>query len=253
MEIIVKQNYEKVSEEAFRIMRQLIKEKPNACLGLATGSTPLGLYQLLIKAYQAGDLSFKDITTYNLDEYLGIDRSNPQSFYAFMHKNLFDHIDINIDHTHIPSNDINRIKEIAHEYNEALKAQKIDLQILGIGSNGHIGFNEPGTSFEQETFVVELDEQTKKDNARFFNSLEEVPSYAITMGIKNIMQSERIILIATGKQKAKAIKAVVEGNMTTDIPATVLQNHPDVTLIIDKAAASLLNITLSDIKTTFFR
>ncbi len=241
MKIIVKANYESVSKEAFEIISNYIKNNPHACLGLATGSTPIGLYKRLIKAYERHEISFKYVTTYNLDEYVGIDRNHPQSYYYFMHNHLFNHIDINPENVHIPENDIKHIDDIAKAYNEQLKKTSIDLQILGIGSNGHIGFNEPGTSFDQETFIVTLDEQTKRDNARFFKSPALVPTHAITMGIKNIMDSKKIMLIAVGKRKAAIIKAVVEGKVTTEIPATILQKHPDVTLILDTSAASLIN------------
>ena len=240
MKIIIKKNYDEVSDEAFHILSSVVKSNPHACLGLATGSTPLGLYKKMIQAYQQGNISYQYITTYNLDEYIGIDLTNPQSFHAFMYQNLFNHIDIKPDHIHLPGNDLKRIDLIANEYNELLKKQPIDLQVLGIGSNGHIGFNEPGTQFEQETFIVTLDEQTKKDNARFFENPDDVPSYAITMGIKNIMDSKKILLLATGKRKAPVIKAVVNDDITTSIPATILQRHNDVTLILDEAAASLL-------------
>ncbi len=238
MKIIKCKDYNEVSQRASEILVKQLMQKSNSVLGLATGSTPIGLYQKLIEAYEQNQISFKNVISYNLDEYIGIDRNHPQSYYQYMYKNLFSKVDMKDEHIHIPNNDISRIDEQAEAYNKDLKKHAIDIQILGIGSNGHIGFNEPGTPFGNETFIVELDEQTRKDNMRFFNSIDEVPKYAITMGIKNIMRSKQIILLASGKKKADAIYKMINGEVTEDLPASILQLHPNVVVIVDEKAGS---------------
>ena len=238
MKIVVVENYEKLSSEAARIIINQLKKKPDSVLGLATGGTPVGMYENLRKAYAEGEVSFKDVKTYNLDEYCGIDPKHPQSYHYYMHQNLFDYIDIKPENVHLPSASENW-EDAAKAYNDLLNQTEIDLQVLGIGSNGHIGFNEPGTSFEQETFVVELAEKTRLDNQRFFNSLDEVPRYAITMGIKNIMQAKQILLLISGKNKAETAKRLLEGKVSNDFPASVLHLHPNVTVILDEDAYGL--------------
>jgi len=240
MEIIICKDYKEVSEKAaLHVIKEIILN-PKLKIGLATGSTPIGLYENLIEAYKKHIISFKDVTTYNLDEYVGIDRTHPQSYYSFMYEHLFKDIDINEFNINIPDNDLTKIGELAGNYNRRLYGNQLDLQILGIGSNGHIGFNEPGTPLSNETFIVELDEQTRIDNSRFFPSLDAVPKYAITMGIKNIMFSKKILLIASGLNKAEAIEKTVKGDITKQVPASFLQLHPYCTLIVDKEAAILL-------------
>jgi len=243
MKIIKCKNYEEVSQQASDILVAQLKQKPNSVLGLATGSTPIRLYEKLIEAYEKKSISFKDVISYNLDEYIGIDRSHPQSYYQYMHKHLFSKVNMKEDHIHIPNNDINHIDTHAEAYNEDLSKHHIDIQILGIGSNGHIGFNEPKTPFGNETFIVELDEQTRKDNMRFFSSLDEVPKYAITMGIKNIMRSKQIVLMASGKEKAEAVYKMIYGEVTEDLPASILQLHPNVIVIVDELAGSKIKRT----------
>ncbi len=240
MQIHVVKNYDEMSKKAASIIIKEIIVKPSLILGLATGSTPLGVYEKLIEAYETGLISFENIKTFNLDEYIGIPREHPQSYYSFMNEHLFKYVDIKKENINIPDNDINRLNEIAKEYNNRLFGNQRDIQILGIGANGHIGFNEPGSSLSNQTFIVELNEETRKDNARFFNSLEEVPKYAITMGIKNIMYSRKIILLASGKKKAEAIYKMAYGDIDTRVPASILQLHPDCIVIIDKEAASML-------------
>jgi glucosamine-6-phosphate deaminase len=187
MRIYKYKDYEEVSKAAANfVIREIIK-KPNMILGLATGTSPIGLYQNLIKAYENDIISFKEVKTFNLDEYVGIDKFHPQSYYSFMHHYLFEHIDILPENINIPANDESNVEELAEEYNKKLFGNQRDLQILGIGKNGHIGFNEPGSQLGGQTFIVKLDEQTRVDNSRFFDSLEEVPKLAITMGIRNIM------------------------------------------------------------------
>jgi glucosamine-6-phosphate deaminase len=238
MKIIKCKDYNEVSQRASEILVEQLKQKSNSVLGLATGSTPIGLYQKLIEAYEQNQISFKNVISYNLDEYIGIDRNHPQSYYQYMYKNLFSKVDMKDEHIHIPNNDISRIDEQAEAYNKDLRKHAIDIQILGIGSNGHIGFNEPGTPFGNETFIVELDEQTRKDNMRFFNNIDEVPKYAITMGIKNIMRSKQIVLMASGKEKAEAIYKMMYGEVTEELPASILQLHPNVVVIVDQQAGS---------------
>lgn len=240
MKIIICKDYDEVSKKAASIVIKEINKNPELKIGLATGSSPIGLYKNLIEAYQSNKISFKNVVSYNLDEYIGIDRSHPQSYYAFMYENLFKHIDIQDENVHIPDNDINRIDHLAEDYNKVLHDNQLDVQILGIGTNGHIGFNEPGTPLGNETFIVTLDEQTRLDNSRFFDSIDEVPKYAITMGIKNIMYSKKIVLIASGKEKASVIQKMIKGKVTKNLPASILQLHPDCTVIIDENAASLL-------------
>ncbi|MBU1143622.1 MAG: glucosamine-6-phosphate deaminase [Firmicutes bacterium] len=241
MKIIICKDYEEVSKKAASIVIKEIKKNPELKIGLATGSSPIGLYKNLIDAYQKNKISFKDVVSYNLDEYIGIDRSHPQSYYSFMHEHLFKHVDFLDEHIHIPNNDISKLDQLADDYNKVLHQNQLDIQILGIGTNGHIGFNEPGTPLGNETFIVTLDEQTRMDNSRFFNNnLDEVPKFAITMGIKNIMYSKKILLIASGKEKAKVVYKMIKGKVTKSLPASILQLHPDCTIIIDENAASKL-------------
>lgn len=240
MKVIVCKNYDEVSLKASEVIIDLMKENPNCTLGLATGSSPIGTYQNLIKACNAKEISFKNVKTYNLDEYCGIDRNHSQSYYTFMHENLFNHVDINEENVHIPFAYQDRMEECCQNYSNALNSTTIDLQLLGIGANGHIGFNEPGTSFDQETFIVELTDKTRQDNKRFFNSIDEVPTHAMTMGIKNILNAKKVLLIATGSGKAEAIKALVEGTPNVSCPASSLQMHNDTIVIVDEEAAKLL-------------
>ena len=240
MQVIKVKNYEELSKVAAEIIANLVKEKPDCTLGLATGSSPIGLYQNLIKKYEAGEISFKNVKTYNLDEYCQLPKSHPESYYSFMHRNLFYHIDIKEEKVHIPNSEGNDLQKLCDEYNDLLHKATIDLQLLGIGANGHIGFNEPGTSFEQETFVVKLTEKTRQDNKRFFNSIDEVPTYAMTMGIKNIMQAKKVLLVASGANKQEAIKKLLSGEVTESCPATILNRHKDAIIIVDEAALGLV-------------
>lgn len=240
MKIIVCKDYNEVSQKAAALVIRALVINPKLKLGLATGSSPIGLYKNLIDAYKKDIISFEDVITFNLDEYVGIDRLHPQSYYSFMYENLFKHVDVKEKNINIPNNDINKIDDLAAEYDKKLLGNQRDLQILGIGKNGHIGFNEPGTNLSMETFIVELDEQTRSDNSRFFGSLEAVPKFAITMGIKNIMYSKKIILIASGKSKANVINKAINDEITEELPASILQLHPDLTLVIDEDAASMI-------------
>lgn len=240
MKVIVTQNYDEMSEKAFEIVKEVVVNNKNAVLGLATGSTPLGLYAEMIKDHKENGTSYKDVKTLNLDEYAGLDVTSDQSYVYFMRENLFKHIDIDLNNTHIENGKaVNRELECKN-YNELIEELPRDLQILGIGSNGHIAFNEPGTAFDSETHIVDLTESTIKDNSRLFERIEDVPRQAFTMGLKNIMHAKKIVVLASGANKAKAVYGMLKGPVTEALPASVLQLHPDCTLIVDEAAYSLM-------------
>lgn len=237
MKVVVCENYDELSNKAFEVIKEQVVEKPNSVLGLATGSSPVGMYQDMIKDHKENGTSYKDVVTYNLDEYVGIDRNDPQSYYTFMNENLFSGIDIDPENTHVP---YGNTKEDCQAYEDAVNG--VDIQVLGIGQNGHIGFNEPGTPFDEPTHIVDLTENTREANARFFdNDINKVPTQAITQGIGTIMKAKKILLVANGANKADAVKAMIEGEVTTECPASVLQNHDDVIVFIDKEAASKLS------------
>lgn len=240
MEVIVTSNYEELSEVAAEIIIDEMKENEEITLGLATGSSPVGVYQKLIQAHKAGLISFRNTKTYNLDEYIGLSENHNQSYYYFMFDNLFNHVDIKKENIHIPNGDKDNIIENINNYQKMLDENPRDIQVLGLGSNGHIAFNEPGTSFDSTTHSIELTKETREDNKRFFDSIEEVPSHAITIGIKDIMAAKKIVIVANGEGKANTIKELLEGYRTEDFPASILLDHSDVTLVIDEAAASLL-------------
>ncbi len=217
-----------------------VNAKPNSVLGLATGTSPLGVYANLVKANKEGKVSFKNVATFNLDEYIGLEGTHNQSYRYFMNTNLFDHIDIDKEKTHVLKG-VGDYEAYAKQYDaEIASFGGIDLQILGIGSDGHIAFNEPGTPFDSLTHIAELAESTIVDNSRLFNDISEVPTKAMTMGLKSIMNAKKIVLIATGKNKAKAIKNLLQGPKTEDVPCSILQDHPDCTIYVDEAAYSLV-------------
>ncbi|MGH2568256.1 MAG: glucosamine-6-phosphate deaminase [Bacteroidota bacterium] len=244
MLLMIKESYEEMSREAAKIVADRIRRKPNLVLGLATGSTPLGLYKELIRMHKEEGLSFAKVTTFNLDEYIGLPRTHDQSYYYFMRENLFKHLDINPRYIHVPDGMAADIEAHCEWYdNEIHKWGGVDLQILGIGANGHIAFNEPGSSLGSRTRIKTLTEQTVKDNARFFKSLEEVPRLAITMGIGTIMEAKEVILLANKAGKADAIKSAVEGPITHLVPASIIQMHRKAYVIVDKDAASKLTHT----------
>lgn len=237
MEIIIQPTPEAASQIAARIIARLLREKPNAVLGLATGSTPLLLYHELIRM----KLDWSRVTTFNLDEYVGLPPDHPQSYHHFMHTHLFRHINIPRNQVHIPDGMAKDIPSFCKHYEDQIAAAGgIDLQVLGIGTDGHIGFNEPSSSLASRTRIKTLTDQTRRDNARFFGSLEEVPYHVITMGIGTIMEARQIVLLAFGKHKARAIAEAVEGPITAMNPASVLQMHPVVKVCLDEAAASEL-------------
>ncbi|MFJ8265720.1 glucosamine-6-phosphate deaminase [Peribacillus asahii] len=247
MKIVVAENYEDMSNKAAQIIIDKVKHNPSSVLGLATGSTPKKTYQLLIEDHNNNQATYQNIHTVNLDEYVGPNPDNPNSYHYFMNENLFKSIDIPKEQTHIPNGLASNLQEECNRY-ESLIMQLggIDLQLLGIGVNGHIGFNEPGTSFETGTHVIKLTNSTRKANARFFTDISEVPTHAITMGIKSILKSKEILLLASGEKKANAIKQLVEGPIDEQFPASILKKHPNVTVIADKAALSLLKNYLKD-------
>ena len=241
MEIIVKKDYEEMSKEAAKIVKNRLLKKPNLVLGLATGSTPIGLYKELIRMHKEEGLSFKEVKTFNLDEYYGLSPEHPQSYHYFMKENLFKDIDIDSQNIQVPDGLAKEIEEYCSSYEEEIKrCGGIDLQVLGIGGDGHIGFNEPGSSLGSRTRLKTLDEGTIKDNSRFFGSIEEVPKYAITMGIGTVMDCKEIILLASGKNKAEVVARAIEGPVTSQVTASILQFHPRVIAILDEDAASSL-------------
>lgn len=219
---------------------KVINAKPNAVLGLATGTSPLGVYANLAKANKEGRVSFKGCTTFNLDEYVGLEGTHNQSYRYFMNENLFNHIDIDKNKTNVLLG-VGDYKSFMNKYDDMIKAAGgIDIQILGIGSDGHIAFNEPGTSFDSLTHETPLTAQTIKDNSRLFNDISEVPTRAVTMGLKSIMNARKIVLIATGKNKAVAVKGLINGPLSEDMPCSILQKHNDVTVYVDEDAYSLV-------------
>ncbi|MBO4262546.1 MAG: glucosamine-6-phosphate deaminase [Clostridia bacterium] len=240
MKVIITKNYDEMSAEAFKVMAEVVKNKPDAIIGLATGSTPVGLYKNMIKDHEENGTSYKNIRTVNLDEYEGLDYSSDQSYVYFMRDNLFDHIDIDLKNTNIENGKAKDAQAECDRYNALLEKMQQDIQVLGIGSNGHIAFNEPGTPFGSVTHTVDLTESTIKDNSRMFASIDEVPRRAFTMGLKNIMNAKKILILANGANKAKAVYGLVKGEVTESLPASVLQLHPDCTLVVDEAAAALI-------------
>ncbi|HHW36492.1 MAG TPA: glucosamine-6-phosphate deaminase [Bacillales bacterium] len=245
MKLIKVKDYEELSKQAADYFIKKIQSSPAMIIGLATGSTPEGMYRYLVQDYQENRISFRNITTFNLDEYIGLDGSNENSYRFFMNNHLFDHIDIEKSNVHIPCGTSKDSSAECATYEQLIKAHGgIDLQLLGIGGNGHIGFNEPGSSFQSRTSIVELTDKTRRDNARFFNTFEEVPTEAITMGIATIMESKEIVLLASGEGKREAMRLLLEGRVSEDFPASYLHNHSNVTVIADEAALAGLNYSL---------
>ncbi len=241
MNVLIYESEEQIGIAAGNYMCGQVLQKPNSVLGLATGSTPLKPYSQMIELYKKGVVDFSKVTTFNLDEYVNLDVNDKNSYHSFMHENLFDHINIPEENINFLDGNAEDPEEECRRYEEKIKAAGgIDIQLLGIGSNGHIAFNEPADCFQRWSHVVTLKESTVKDNSRFFKSIDEVPTQAVTMGIGSIMQAKKILIIAIGENKAKAIKQLIGGNVTPMCPASVLQFHTDVTLMLDKAAASLV-------------
>ncbi|MCA9126444.1 MAG: glucosamine-6-phosphate deaminase [Planctomycetales bacterium] len=248
MRIVILESAQAVSHRAADIMCELLNDKPNAVLGLATGGTPLATYDELVVRYNQQEVSFAQATSFNLDEYVDMSPEHAQSYHTFMRENLFRHIDIDASNCHLPDGASDNHWRACEHYEQLIdQAGGIDLQLLGIGTDGHIAFNEPGSSLASRTRLKALTEQTRRDNARFFDSLEDVPRLAITMGIGTILEAHDIVLLATGAGKAGAVRAFVEGPVTAQVPASALQMHPNVTVLLDEDAASWL------VRTDYYR
>ena len=243
MQLIKAKDYDDMSRKAANIVSAQILMKPDSVLGLATGSSPIGLYNILAERYEKGDLDFSKIKTVNLDEYKGLGGDHPQSYRYFMNKYLFNRVNIPIKNTHVPNGLEEDSEKAIADYIKIIHSMGgIDLQLLGIGNNGHIGFNEPGTPFELEVTCVNLTDDTIEANKRFFDKKEDVPKQAYTMGIKVIMHAKKILLVVSGEKKAKAIAKTIYGPVTPDVPASILQLHNDVTIVGDEAAFSKLHV-----------
>ena len=228
-----------MSRKAANIISAQVIMKPDCVLGLATGSTPIGLYQQLVAWYEKGDLDFSEVRTVNLDEYKGLPKENDQSYYYFMHHNLFDHVNLPAENSHLPNGMEPDSDKECRRYSELIRSMGgVDLQLLGIGHNGHIGFNEPGDAFDNDVHCVDLTQSTIEANKRFFASADDVPKQAYTMGIKTIMQAKKILIVASGEDKADIVRDAFFGPITPKVPASVLQLHNDVTLVADEAALS---------------
>ena len=239
MQIIKAKNYEEMSEIACAMLVEHVQQNESPVLGLATGSTPEGLYRSLISEYRNGTVSFQGVTTFNLDEYAGLDQEDANSYQFYMNEKLFNQIDIPKEQIHLPNGASANMDKDCSDYERKIQeAGKIDIQVLGLGINGHIGFNEPGTSFLSRTHVVDLDESTREANARFFSGLDEVPTQAISMGIASIMESKKILLLVAGKEKTEALYQAMNSPISEEFPATILQLHPEVTVIADELALS---------------
>ena len=243
MKIYKAKDYKDMSRKAANIISAQVIMKPNCVLGLATGSTPIGTYDQLVEWYNKGDLDFSEVTTVNLDEYKGLPRTNDQSYYYFMHQHLFDRVNIDPERTNVPNGMEPDAEKECGRYEELIRSLGgVDLQLLGLGHNGHIGFNEPGEAFEKETHCVDLKESTIEANKRFFASADDVPKQAYTMGIKTIMQAKKILIVVNGENKADIVERAFFGPVTPEVPASILQLHNDVTLVGDEAALAKIGI-----------
>lgn len=241
MRIIVEKNYHAMSKKAALMVASQITLKPDSNLGLATGGTPLAMYDKLIEMYREAEIDFNEIKSFNLDEYCGLPTDHPNSYHYYMYNNFFNHINIKDKNIQIPNGNAEDLKKECINYEKSIKqARGIDLQILGIGSNGHIGFNEPADNLNVATEIVKLSEETIKANSRYFENKEQVPKKAISMGMATILKADKIILLANGKNKAEAIKRTVTGKISTQVPASLLQTHPKITILLDQEAASLI-------------
>lgn len=239
MRIIETKDYNDMSKKAANILSAQVIMKPDCVLGLATGSTPIGTYEKLVEWYEKGDLDFSQVTSVNLDEYKGLDRKNDKSYYYFMHEHLFNHVNIKEENTNVPDGTQPDGEKECARYEELIRSLGgVDLQLLGLGHNGHIGFNEPADAFDKTTHCVDLTESTIEANKRFFASADEVPRQAYTMGIGTIMQAKKILIIVSGEDKADIVRDAFFGPVTPRVPASILQMHSDVTLVADEAALS---------------
>jgi glucosamine-6-phosphate deaminase len=237
MKLIRTEDYAEMSLAAGKIIVDKVRSNPNLTLGLATGSTPKGVYDYLIQEHKENGTTYAKAKSVNLDEYIGLPGQDPNSYHYFMNQNLFSHLDINENHTHIPNGAAKLLEQECLRYEQLIKELGgVDLQLLGIGQNGHIGFNEPGTAFNSRTHIVTLAQNTREANSRFFNSLEKVPTHAITMGIASILDSKEILLLVSGERKAEALNRLVNGEINEEFPASALKYHKNVTVIADKDA-----------------
>ncbi|WHZ02326.1 glucosamine-6-phosphate deaminase [Neobacillus sp. YX16] len=237
MKLIRTENYAEMSLEAGKIIVDKVRSNPILTLGLATGSTPKGVYDYLIQDHEANRTTYTKVKSVNLDEYIGLPAKDPNSYHYFMNQTLFKHLDISENDTHIPNGTASDLEQECLRYEQLIKELGgVDLQLLGIGQNGHIGFNEPGTAFSSRTHIVTLAQNTREANSRFFNSLEEVPTHAITMGIASILDSKEILLLVSGERKAEALNRFVNGEISEDFPASALKYHENVTVIADRDA-----------------
>jgi len=231
----------KLNAAAARIITSTVQTNPSAVLGLATGGTPIGIYKQLVQDYNEGLVSFKNVMTFNLDEYVGLSPDHHQSYSYYMNENLFNHVDVAADYTNIPSGLADNLDQECEQYDARIEAAgRIDIQLLGLGHNGHIGFNEPENELSSGTHVVQLAEETKQANARFFSETEEVPAQAITMGVGTILKAKMLMLVVKGADKAEIVKRALTGPITTQCPASLLQTHPNLVVLVDEAAGSLL-------------
>ncbi|OXM15309.1 glucosamine-6-phosphate deaminase [Paenibacillus herberti] len=240
MDIRVFEDNLELDTAAARLIADLVTTKPNAVLGLATGSTPIGIYRSLVELSNKESISYKGVSSYNLDEYVGLTPDNDQSYAYYMNEHLFSKIDIPLNQTHLPDGMASHLDAFCNKYDRMLEGAHVDLQLLGLGHNGHIGFNEPASELSAGTHVVTLDEATREANARFFASIDEVPTQAVTMGVGSILKAERILLVVRGTDKASIVRRALTGPVTTDCPASLLQLHARVTVLLDREAASLL-------------
>ena len=240
MKIYIEKDYDAMSRKAFEVIKEVVVNNPSAVLGLATGSSPIGTYANLVKDHKENGTSYKNVKSVNLDEYVGLGEGDEQSYVTFMRENFFNHIDIDLANTNLPNGMAKDLGAECDRYNKLLETMPQDMQLLGIGSNGHIGFNEPFTAFDSVTHLVDLTENTIKDNSRLFNSIDEVPRQALSMGVANILNAKKIVVVASGANKADAVAKSINGEITEEVPASVLQKHPDVIWVLDEAAASKL-------------
>lgn len=243
MRIYKAKDYADMSRKAANVLSAQIIMKPDCVLGLATGSSPIGIYDQLIEWYKKGDLDFSEVTTVNLDEYKGLTKENDQSYYYFMHDHLFSHVNIDVNKTYLPDGMAENADAECERYDKLIQSLGgVDLQLLGMGHNGHIGFNEPGEAFDKGTHCVALQPSTIEANKRFFSSADDVPKFAYTMGIKTIMQARKILIVVSGADKAETVKKAFFGPITPEVPASILQLHNNVVLVADEAALSKVDL-----------
>lgn len=241
IDIKVFENYEELSLAAAKMIKEVVNNTEKPVLGLATGSSPIGLYKALVEMNKNDEIDFSHVSTVNLDEYIGLPGDHDQSYRYFMNDNLFNHVNIDKTKTHVPNGLASDLEKESKEYDQLIEdLGYADIQVLGIGANGHIGFNEPSDKLTTGTHIEDLTQSTIEANARFFETKDDVPSKAISMGLQSILSARKIVLVASGKAKAKAIASLVDEYVTTQIPATLLKVHPDVTVLVDKEAASLI-------------